>query len=84
MKAPNYIELSQIYKKEEDFSTALSKNLSLLGIGKFEDDIEVEALVGTRRADIVAIGNDGTLVIENQFGRDFRRDFRDINKLVKT
>ncbi len=69
MKAPEYIELSQVYKKEEEFSIALSKNLSLLEIGKFEDEIEVEALVGTRRADIVASGNDGTLVIENQFGK---------------
>ena len=69
MKAPNYIELSQIYKKEAEFSIALSKSLSLLEIGKFEDEIEVEALVGTRRADIVASGNDGTLVIENQFGK---------------
>jgi hypothetical protein len=69
MKAPNYIKLSKIYKREEDFSIALSKNLSLLEIGKFEDEIEVEALVGIRRADIVASGNDGTLVIENQFGK---------------
>ncbi len=69
MKAPKYIELGRVYKKEEEFSIALSKNLSLLEIGKFEDEIEVEALVGTRRADIVASGNDGTLVIENQFGK---------------
>jgi len=69
MKAPTYVELCKVYQREEDFSIALSKNLSLLEIGKFEDEIEVEALVGTRRADIVANGNDGTLVIENQFGK---------------
>jgi len=69
MKAPEYVELWQVYKREEDFSMELSKNLSLLEIGKFEDEIEVEALVGTRRADIVASGNDGILVIENQFGK---------------
>ena len=37
MKAPKYIELGRVYKKEEEFSIALSKNLSLLEIGKLED-----------------------------------------------
>jgi hypothetical protein len=46
MKAPKYIKLSKVYKREEEFSIALSTNLSLLEIGKFEDEIEVEALVG--------------------------------------
>ena len=60
MKAPKYIELGQIYKKEEDFSIALSKNLSLLEIGKFEDEIEVEALVGTKKALAIGVNNDKT------------------------
>ena len=31
--------------------------------------METETRVGTRRADIVAVGEDGTLVVENQFGK---------------
>ncbi len=68
MKPPKFIPLSQVHKREEDFSAELSKNLDLLGIGVFEES-ETEAPVGTRYADIVAKGDDGTLVIENQFGR---------------
>jgi len=60
--------LSSIYNREEDFSADLADNLDALNVGKFEDP-ETEANVGTRRADIVAIGIDGTLVVENQFGK---------------
>ncbi|MDE0485144.1 MAG: hypothetical protein OXI67_21420 [Candidatus Poribacteria bacterium] len=58
--------LSDIYAREEDFSADLAENLKELNVGKFED-AETEANVGTRRADIVATGEDGTLVVENQF-----------------
>ena len=68
MKLQQSIPLSNIYNREEDFSADLAENLDALGVGKFED-VETEARVGTRRADIVATGEDGTLVVENQFGK---------------
>ncbi len=61
-------KLSEIYNREEDFSSDLADNLEVLQVGNFEDS-ETEANVGTRRADIVAVGTDGTLVVENQFGK---------------
>ena len=42
--------------------------LDALNVGKFEDP-ETESNVGTRKADIVAVGEDGVLVVENQFGK---------------
>ncbi len=60
--------LSEIYNREEEFSADLANTLDALNVGDFEDP-ETEANVGTRRADIVADGEDGTLVIENQFGK---------------
>ena len=68
MKHQQLIPLSNIYNREEDFSADLAENLDALKVGNFED-IETEARVGTRRADIVAVGEDGTLVVENQFGK---------------
>ncbi len=68
MNIQKRIPLSDIYKREEDFSADLADNLDELSVGKFED-VETEANVGTRRADIVAVGEDGTLVVENQFGK---------------
>ncbi len=68
MNIQKLIPLTDIYKREEDFSADLADNLNALEVGKFEDT-ELEARVGTRRADIVAIGEDGTLVVENQFGK---------------
>jgi len=68
MKIQTTIPLSSIYNREEDFSADLADNLDELRVGSFEDT-ETESRVGTRRADIVAVGEDGTLVIENQFGR---------------
>ena len=68
MNIQQRIPLSDIYKREEDFSADLADNLDELIVGKFED-VETEANVGTRRADIVAVGEDGTLVVENQFGK---------------
>ena len=62
------IPLSDIYKPEEVFSADLADTLEVLKVGEFED-AETESNVGTRRADIVAVGEDGTLVVENQFGR---------------
>ena len=66
MKLQEIKPLSEIYYREEDFSADLANTLEALNVGKFED-VETEAKVGTRRADIVAIGEDGTLVVENQF-----------------
>ena len=69
MKLQESIQLSDIYKREEDFSADLAETLNALNVGKFEDP-ETESNVGTRKADIVAVGEDGgKLVIENQFGK---------------
>ena len=69
MKLQKTVPLSSIYKREEDFSADLADNLEVLQIGSFED-AETETNVGTRRADIVAVGEDGgVLVIENQFDK---------------
>ncbi len=67
MKLQETIQLTEIYKNEEEFSADLANTLDALKVGKFED-AETEARVGTKRADIVAVGEDGTLVVENQFG----------------
>ena len=69
MKTPKYVNLNKVYSREETFNKELSKNLSLLNAGRFNDESQVEALVGTRKADIVAKGDDGTLVVESQFGK---------------
>ena len=68
MKLQKPMPLSSIYEREEDFSTDLAETLDALNVGKFEDP-ETEASVGTRKADIVAIGEDGVLVVENQFNK---------------
>ena len=68
MNIQQLIPLSDIYKREEDFSAALADNLDALEIGEFED-VETEFNINKRRADIVAVGVDGILVIENQFGK---------------
>ena len=68
MKLQRTVPLSQIYNRKEDFSTALADNLDALEVGEFKD-AETESNVGTPRADIVAVGEDGTLVVENQFGK---------------
>ena len=66
MNLQKTIRLSKIYTREEDFSEDLANTLDVLKVGRFED-VETEANVGTRKADIVAVGEDGTLVVENQF-----------------
>lgn len=68
MKLQNFKTLNQVYNREEDFSADLAKNISLLNIGTYED-AETEASIGTRKADIVATGTDGIMVIENQIGK---------------
>ncbi len=68
MNLQQLIQLSDVYSSEEEFSDDLADNLDVLNVGAFED-VEREANVGSRRADIVAIGEDGTLVVENQFGK---------------
>ena len=68
MNLQTTVPLSSIYTREEDFSTDLADNLDALRVGSFEDP-ETESNIGTRRADIVAVGEDGTLVVENQFGK---------------
>ena len=68
MKLQKPMPLSSIYEREGDFSADLAETLDALNVGKFEDP-ETEASVGTRKADIVAIGEDGVLVVENQFNK---------------
>lgn len=70
MKLQQSIPLSDIYQREEDFSEDLANTLDALEIGNFED-AETESNVGTRQADIVAVGTDGNdiLVVENQFDK---------------
>ncbi|MFG0289125.1 MAG: hypothetical protein ACF8CQ_13165 [Rhodopirellula sp. JB044] len=68
MKLQSNIPLAKVYKREVDFSSDLAGNLSALGVG-LSEDAEVEALVATRRADIVATEDGGALVVENDFGR---------------
>ena len=68
MKIQRYKPLASIYNREEDFSSDLANHIKELRVGDFED-AETESNVGTRKADIVATGNDGVLVIENQFGK---------------
>ena len=66
MKLQETMQLSSIYT-EVEFSAALADNLDALNIGEFED-VETEFNINRRRADIVAVGIDGVLVVENQFG----------------
>ena len=68
MKLQQLMPLSDVYSSEEEFSDALADNLDALNVGAFED-VEREANVGSRKADIVAVGEDGILVVENQFGK---------------
>ena len=68
MNLQQLIQLSDVYSSEEEFSDDLADNLDALNVGSFED-VETESTVGTRRADIVAVGEDGILVVENQFGK---------------
>ncbi len=67
MNLEQLIPLSKVYSSEEEFSDDFADNLDALNVGMFED-VEREANVGSRRADIVAVGENGTLVVENQFG----------------
>lgn len=74
MNIQKTIPLPPLYNnREEEFSADLADNLDALKIESFEDiefeKVETESNVGTRRADIVAVGEDGTLVVENQFGK---------------
>jgi len=66
MKLQKTMPLSSIYT-EVEFSASLADHLDALNLGEFED-VETEFNVNRRRADIVAVGVDGILVIENQFG----------------
>lgn len=68
MNLQQLIPLSDVYSSEEEFSDDLADNLDALNVGAFED-VEREANVGTRRADIVAFGEDDILVVENQLGK---------------
>ena len=68
MKLQQSQPLSTVYSREENFSSDLANHIVALGVGSFED-AETESNVGTRKADIVALGDDGTLVVENQFGQ---------------
>ena len=65
MNLQQLIPLSDVYSSEEEFSDDLADNLDALNVGAFED-VERESSVGTRKADIVAISEDGILVVKNQ------------------
>ena len=67
MKLQETMQISSIYT-EIEFSAALTDNLEALNVGEFEDVVETEFNINRRRADIVAVGVDGVLVVENQFG----------------
>lgn len=66
MKLQETMSLSSIYT-EVEFSAVLADNLEALNLGEFED-VKTEFNLNRRRADIVATGQDGVLVVENQFG----------------
>ena len=66
MKIRETKKLSSIYPREENFSGDLANHVIHLGVGNFTD-VEVESRVGTRRADIVATGDDGVLVVVDIF-----------------
>lgn len=68
MNLQQLIPLSDVYSSEEEFSDNLADNLDALNVGTFEN-VAREANVGTREADIVAVGEDGSLVVENQYGK---------------
>ena len=68
MNLQQSIPLSEVYQREGDFSEDLAVTLHALRVGNFED-VETESRIGTRVADIVAVGEDGILVVENQFGK---------------
>ena len=68
MRLQQSIGLSTVYSRDEEFSLDLANHLSALGVGSFED-FETESSVGTRRANIVATGDTGAIVVENQFGK---------------
>lgn len=68
MNLQQLIPLSDVYSSEEKFSDNLADNLDALNVGTFEN-VKREANVGTREADIVAGGEDGILVVENQYGK---------------
>ena len=79
MKLQQRKKLSELYNREEEFSADLAEHLDALNIRRFKDvefeDVETEADVGARKADIVATGEatdedrKPVLVIENQFGK---------------
>ena len=60
MNLQETMPLSSIYT-EVEFSAALADNLDALNVGEFEDVVETEFNVNRRRADIVAVGQDGVL-----------------------
>ena len=68
MNLQQLIPLSDVCSSEEKFSKDLADNLDELNVGAFED-VERESAVGTRKADIVAVGEDGILVVENQLSK---------------
>ncbi len=68
MNLQQLMPLLNVYPSEEEFSDDLADNLDVLNVGTFEN-VEREANVGRREADIVAVGEDGILVVENQFGK---------------
>ena len=68
MNLQQSVLLRTIYNNEEEFSADLARTLEALEVGEFENGV-TESNVGTRKADIVAVGEDGTLVVENQFDK---------------
>ena len=78
MNLQQLIKLADVYPSEMEFSDDLADNLDALNLGLFED-VEREAKVGSRKADIVAIGENGTLVVENQFNQANWDHWEDLN-----
>ncbi len=68
MNLQKNIPLTDIYTNEEEFSADLAENLDAFKVGNFENP-KIEVNVDALKADIVAEGEDGTLVVENQFGK---------------
>ena len=74
-------EITDMWPKEADFTSWLSQNIDCLDhyLGLGLSNPEVEGSAGNLRVDIVADSNEGTVVIENQFGKS---DHKHLGQLI--